>query len=136
MKIYRHGDTYIAPRGSYFDGNVKIDGNFIASPGTQIWGNVVVTGSFELGPHSMVGGSIDAKKIIVGCNVRIKGPLNVLESATICDNADLYSIQAGGDVILRPGVRVGDVNSKETIFIFGKVSSDRLLGRAVKVYKA
>lgn len=39
MKIYRHGDTYIAPRGSFFDGNVKIDGNFIA-PRTRTSGAI------------------------------------------------------------------------------------------------
>ncbi|MFY9195642.1 MAG: polymer-forming cytoskeletal protein [Methanoculleus sp.] len=134
MKIYRHGDTYIAPRGSFFDGNVKIDGNFIAPPDTHIWGNIVVAGCLELGPYSTVGGYVEAKRVIIGHDVRVRGPLNVLETAIICDNADLHSIHAGGNITLRPGVRVGDVNSKETIFVYGKVSSDRLFGRAVKVY--
>jgi cytoskeletal protein CcmA (bactofilin family) len=95
---------------------------------------MVVAGCLELGPYSTVGGSIVARRIVVGHDARIKGPLTVLETATICDNAHLHSIQAGGDIILRPGVRVGDVNSKETIFVYGKVTSDRLFGRAVKVY--
>lgn len=134
MKVYRHGDTYIAPKGSFFDGNVKIDGNFITPPETHIWGNVVVAGRLELGPGSTVGGSVEARSIVVGHDVRIKGTLRIQEAATICDNACLHSIQAGGNITLRPGVRVGDVNSAETIFVYGKVTSERLFGRAVKVY--
>ena len=134
MKVYRHGNTYIAPKGSFFDGNVKIDGNFIAPPETHIWGNIVVAGCLELGPYSTVGGYVEAESIVIGHDARIKGPLRVLETATICDNACLHSIEAGGDIIIRPGVRVGDVNSAETIYVYGKVTSERLFGRAVKVY--
>ncbi len=134
MKVYRHGNTYIAPKGSFFDGNVKIDGNFIAPPETHIWGNMVVAGCLELGPYSTVGGYVEAESIVIGHDARIKGPLRVLETATICDNACLHSVQAGGNIIIRPGVRVGDVNSAETIFVYGKVTSERLFGRAVKVY--
>jgi cytoskeletal protein CcmA (bactofilin family) len=134
MKIYRHGDTYIAPKGSFFDGNVKIDGNFITPPETHIWGNVRVAGRLELGPGSTVGGSVEAASVIIGHDVKIKGALRVLETATVCDNARLHSIHAGGDIILRPGVEVGDVNSLETIYVYGKVKSERLIGRTVKVY--
>ena len=134
MKVYRHGNTYIAPRGSFFDGNVKIDGNFIAPPETHIWGNMVVAGCLELGPYSTVGGYVEAESIVIGHGAKIKGPLWVQKAATICDNACLHSIRAGGDIILRPGVRVGDVNSAETIYVYGKVTSERLFGRAVKVY--
>lgn len=134
MKVYRHGDTYIAPKGSFFDGNVKIDGNFITPPETHVWGNMIVSGRLELGPGSTVGGFIEAGSIVAGHDVRIKGPITVAETATICDNACLHSITAGGNITLRPGVRVGAVNSAETIFIYGKVTSERLFGRAVKVY--
>jgi cytoskeletal protein CcmA (bactofilin family) len=134
MKVYRHGDTYIAPKGSYFDGNVKIDGSFIAPAKTHIWGNIVVAGRLELGPYSTVGGFVEAESIVVGHDVKIKGPIRVRSTATICDNAFLRSVQAGGNITLRPGVRVGDVNSDETIFVYGKVTSERLFGRAVKVY--
>ncbi|WP_342771883.1 polymer-forming cytoskeletal protein [Methanoculleus sp. UBA300] len=134
MKVYRHGDTYIAPKGSFFDGNVKIDGNFITPPETHIWGNLLVSGRLELGPCSTVGGFIEAGNIIVGHDAKIKGPLRVKTTVTICDNACLCSIRAGGDITLRPGVSVGDVNSDETIFVYGKVASERLFGRAVKVY--
>jgi cytoskeletal protein CcmA (bactofilin family) len=134
MKVYRHGDTYIAPKGSFFDGNVKIDGNFITPAETHVWGNMVVSGRLELGPGSTVGGFIEADSIVIGHDARIKGPIRVLETATICDNACLHSIKAGGNITLRPGVRVGAVNSDETIFVYGKVTSEQLFGRAVKVY--
>ncbi|MCK8519330.1 polymer-forming cytoskeletal protein [Methanoculleus sp. 7T] len=113
---------------------MKIDGNFIAPSETHIWGNIIVGGRLELGPYSTVGGYVEAESIVVGRNVKIKGPLRVLETATICDNACLHSIRAGGNITLRPGVKVGDVNSEETIFVYGKVASERLFGRAVKVY--
>ncbi|NLA38870.1 MAG: polymer-forming cytoskeletal protein [Methanomicrobiales archaeon] len=134
MKIYRHGDTYIAPKGSFFDGNVKINGNFIVPGETHIWGNVIVAGCFELGAYSTIGGYVEAEKIIIGHDARIKGPLTVLKTATVCDNAYLHSIRAGGDITLRPGVKVGDVSSEETIYVYGKIASERLFGRAVKVY--
>ena len=134
MKVYRNGDTDIAPKGSFFDGNVKIDGNFITPAETHVWGNMVVSGRLELGPGSTVGGFIEADSIVIGHDARIKGPIRVLETATICDNACLHSVKAGGNVTLRPGVRVGAVNSDETIFVYGKVTSEQLFGRAVKVY--
>ncbi len=134
MKIYRHGDTYIAPKGSFFDGNVKIDGNFITPPETHIWGNLIVAGRLELGPFSTVGGTVETRSAIIGHDVRIKGPLVVQGNATVCDNAHLHSIRAGGDVILRPGIVVGDVTTSKTIFVYGKIASEHLVGRSVKVY--
>jgi cytoskeletal protein CcmA (bactofilin family) len=134
MKIYRHGDTYIAPKGSFFDGNVKIDGNFIAPPETHIWGDLIVEGSLELGPLSTVGGKIASKSVVVGHDAKVKGAVVVEENATVCDNARLHSIKAGGDITLRPGVVVGDVQSSETIYVYGKIKSESLVGRAVKVY--
>ncbi|WP_242405180.1 polymer-forming cytoskeletal protein [Methanoculleus bourgensis] len=113
---------------------MKIEGNFITPPDTHIWGNIIVAGCLELGPYSTVGGYVQAGRVVIGHDARIKGPITVLETATVCDNAHLHSIQAGGNITLRPGVRVGDVNSAETIFVYGKVASDRLFGRAVKVY--
>ncbi|RXE55140.1 cell shape determination protein CcmA [Methanoculleus taiwanensis] len=134
MKIYRHGDTYIAPKGSFFDGNVRIDGNFIVPPETHFWGNLIVTGSLELGPLSTVGGRVESKRVVIGHDTKIKGAVVVAEDATVCDNARLSAIRAGGNIILRPGIVVGDVSSDETIYVYGKIASERLVGRAVKVY--
>ena len=112
---------------------MKIDGNFIVPPETHIWGNVVVAGRFA---RPVLNGRWFNQSREYRCRPRCqnKGPVCVEKTATICDNARLHSIQAGGNIILRPGVNVGDVNSGETIFVFGKVGSVRLFGRAVKVY--
>jgi cytoskeletal protein CcmA (bactofilin family) len=133
MKLYRHGETFIAPRGSFFDGNVKIDGNLILPPDTHVWGRLVVAGRLELGALSTVGGNVTSQNAIIGSRTKIKGPLVALENVTVCDRARVHSIEAGGDIVLRPGVRVGSVKSDETIYIYGKIKSGRLIGRNVKV---
>jgi predicted acyltransferase (DUF342 family) len=133
MKVYRNGETYIAPKGAFFDGNVKIDGNFIVPAETHIWGRLVVNGQLELGPYSTVGDDIQCSRAVIGKGARIKGTLEALEDVTICDDVRLRAVRAGGNIILRPGVKVGDVHSDETIFVFGKIKSGRLTGRNVKV---
>ncbi|MDH7592891.1 MAG: polymer-forming cytoskeletal protein [Methanomicrobiales archaeon] len=133
MKVFRQGDTYIAPKGAFFDGNVKLDGHFIAPPDTHVWGKLVIGGRLELGPRSSVGGEVLAQSAIIGHGARIKGPLIVLENATVCDDATIHSIQAGGNVVIRPGVKVGDVTCDETITVYGKIKSGKLVGRNVKI---
>jgi cytoskeletal protein CcmA (bactofilin family) len=134
MKVYQWGDTYIAPRGSFFDGHVRIDGNLITPADTHFWGRLVVAGRLELGPGSSVGGRVIAQSAVIGPRAKVKGPLITLENVTVCDNACIQSIQAGGYVLLRPGVVVGDVKSDETIVVVGKIQSGKLLGRNVKVF--
>lgn len=134
MKIFQWGDTYIAPRGSFFDGHVRIDGSLITPADTHFWGRLVVAGRLELGPKSSVGGQVIAQSAIIGPWAKVKGPLITLEGVTVCDHACIQSIQAGGHVLLRPGVTVGDVKSDETIVVVGKVQSGKLLGRNVKVF--
>ncbi|KQC03911.1 MAG: cell shape determination protein CcmA [Methanoculleus sp. SDB] len=133
MKVYQRGDTYIAPKGSFFDGNVKIEGNFIVAPETHIWGRLEVSGSLELGPYSTVGDTVLCSSAVIGKGVKIKGALEVLEDVTVCDDARIRTLRAGGNVILRPGVMIGAVHSDETIFVYGKVKSGTLTGRNVKV---
>jgi len=135
MKIYRDGDTFIAPKGSYFEGNVKINGNFIVPPGTHFWGHLAVDGDLELGPRSSVKQRVTCRNAVIGPNTKIGGPVNVEGDITVCDNALVSLINAGGDVILRPGVETGDVMSKGTIYIFGKIKSGKLLGSQVKVLR-
>jgi cytoskeletal protein CcmA (bactofilin family) len=133
MKVYRHGNAFIAPKGSFFDGHVRIDGDFIVSAETHFWGKLDVDGTLELGPGSTVGGAVSCNNAVIGKGCRIKGPLIVLENATICDDVILHSVRANGNIVLRPGVKVGDVYSDETIFVYGKISSGTLTGRNVKV---
>ncbi|MDO9538739.1 MAG: polymer-forming cytoskeletal protein [Methanocalculus sp.] len=133
MRIYKKNTTYLAEPGSFFEGNVQIHGNFIVPQRTHFWGRLVVNGTLELGPESSIEGDVICKSAIIGRESQIKGPLRVDENATICDRAHLHSIEAGGDIILRPGVTVGDVRSDSTVLIFGKINSGTLVGRNVKI---
>jgi NDP-sugar pyrophosphorylase family protein len=99
-----------------------------------VWGRLEIAGKLELGARSTVGGQIIAQSAIIGSKVLVKGPLIVLENVVVCDNSSIQSIQAGGNVLLRPGVEIGDVNSDETIIVYGKIKSGKLTGRNVKVF--
>lgn len=133
MKVYQRGDTYIAPKGSYFDGNVHIPGDFIVPPKTHVWGRLDVDGCLELGPLSTVGSDVTCRSGVIGRGVKIKGALAAGGDVTISDGVSLGSVTAGGDIILRPGVTVGEVRSDATIYVYGKIESTRLFGRNVKV---
>ncbi|MDD1674142.1 MAG: polymer-forming cytoskeletal protein [Methanomicrobiales archaeon] len=136
MKVIRRGDTYIAPEGAVFDGNVKIDGNFVLPRDSHVWGRLIVAGKLEIGPLSTVGGDVLAQQAIIGRAVQIKGTLSTLENVTVCDRAKIGRIDAGGSVILRPGVHVGDVKSEAVIYVYGKIKSGMLTGRNVKIIAA
>jgi predicted acyltransferase (DUF342 family) len=136
MRVVRRGSTYIAPDGAVFDGNVKIDGNFILPRNSHVWGRLVVGGKLEIGPLSTVGRDVCAQKAIIGHAVQIKGLLSTVEDITVCDRARIGRIEAGGNVILRPGVVVGDVRSEAVIYVFGRIHSGTLTGRNVKVIAA
>ena len=133
-KVIQRGETFFAPKGAYFDGNVKIDGNFVVPAHTHFWGRLNVSGRLELGPRSSVALGITCGSAIIGSQVRVKGPIISTGNVTILDNAVVHSIQADGKVILRQGVRVGDVISKDTLIIRGKIKSGKLVGKNVKVF--
>jgi hypothetical protein len=63
----------------------------------------------------------------------VKGDLAAEGTVFVCDRAVLRSIRAGGDVVLRPGIVVGDVVTPGVITVIGKVLSDRLEGSKVVV---
>jgi predicted acyltransferase (DUF342 family) len=132
-KVFQKGDTFFAEKGGYFEGNVKINGNFVVPPHTHFWGTLHVTGSLELGPRSSVALDVSCWNAIIGSQSRIKGPLVAHGDVTILDHAIVHSVMAGGKVILRPGVKVGDVTSSDTIFVHGKIKSGKLVGKNLKV---
>jgi len=131
--IIQKGDTFFAQKGAYFDGNVKIEGNFVVPARTHFWGRLTVTGTLELGPRSSVALDINCWSAIIGSQSRIKGRLVTHGDVTLLDHAIVHSVQAGGKVILRPGVIVGDVTSNDTIIIHGKIKSGKLMGKNMKV---
>jgi cytoskeletal protein CcmA (bactofilin family) len=133
VKVIRKGETFYAEKGGYFEGNVRIDGNFIVPARTHFWGRLNVTGNLELGPRSSVALDIICGNAIIGSQCRIKGPIQATGDVTILDHAAVHSIQAGGKVILRTGVTVGDVTSSDTIVVHGRIKSGKLIGKNMKV---
>jgi cytoskeletal protein CcmA (bactofilin family) len=131
--VIRQGDTFFAKKGAYFDGNVRIDGNFVVPASTHFWGKLDVTGRLELGPRSSIAMGLTCGSAIIGSNVRVKGPIVAAGDVTILDNAVVHSVQAGGKVTLRTGVRIGDVTAEDALVIHGKIKSGKLIGKTVKV---
>ncbi|MCK9580977.1 MAG: polymer-forming cytoskeletal protein [Methanoregula sp.] len=131
--VLQKGSTFFAEKGSYFEGNVKIDGDFIVPARTHFWGKLHVTGDLELGPRSSVALDITSRNVIIGSQSRVKGPILATGDVTVLDHAIVHTIQAGGKVILRTGVSVGDVNSGDTIVVHGRIKSGNLVGKNMKV---
>lgn len=131
--VLQKGNTFFAQKGSYFEGNVKIDGDFIVPARTHFWGRLTVTGSLELGPRSSVALDISCWNAVIGSQCRVKGPIVAHGDVTILDNSVVRSIEAGGKVILRTGVTVGDVKSGDVIIVHGKIKSGNLIGKSMKV---
>jgi len=131
--LIQKGNTYFAQKGSYFEGNVKVDGDFVVPPRTHFWGRLTVTGTLELGPRSSVALEISCHNAVIGSQCRVKGPISAKGEVTILDHASIHSVQAGGKVIIRPGVIVGDVTSQDAIIIHGKIKSGNLIGKSMKV---
>ena len=131
--ILQRGNIFFAQKGSYFEGNVKIDGDFIVPARTHFWGRLTVAGTLELGPRSSVALDISCGDAVIGSQCRVKGPIIARGDVTILDHAVVHSIDAGGKVILRPGIVVGDVRSGEAIIVHGKIKSGNLVGKSMKV---
>lgn len=136
MKIYRWNDTFIVPRGAYFEGHVHIDGDLLVPRNTHFWGRLVVEGDLALGPCSTVGSGVWCGNALIGDHARIRGPLVAVGDVLVCDGAAIGMIRAARDVRLRPGVRVGDVVSGRSITVEGKAETGKLSGRLVKVVGA
>jgi predicted acyltransferase (DUF342 family) len=131
--LFQKDNTFFAQKGAYFEGNVKIDGDFVVPAHTHFWGRLTVTGTLELGPRSSVALDISCWNAIIGSQCRIKGPIVAHGDVTILDHAAVHSIKAGGKVILRTGVHVGDVTSEDSIIVHGKIKSGKLTGKNMKV---
>lgn len=131
--VIQKGNAFYARKGSYFEGNVKIDGDFIVPPRTHFWGRLNVSGSLELGPRSSVALDLICWNAIIGSQCRIKGPITAKGDVTILDHSVVHTVEAGGNVILRTGVTVGDVRSGGAIVVHGKIKSGNLVGKSMKV---
>ena len=112
---------------------VLFDGDFVVPAHTHFWGRLTVSGTLELGPRSSVALDISCWNAIIGSQSRIKGPIVAHGDVTILDHASVHSVRAGGKVILRTGIIVGDVTSADTIIVHGKIKSGNLIGKSMKV---
>jgi predicted acyltransferase (DUF342 family) len=112
---------------------VRIEGNLVTPFGTHFWNHLVVSGDLELGPCSTVAGHVSCRNALIGGRAIVKGDLTAEGTVFACDRAVIRSIRAGGDVVLRPGIIVGEVVTPGTITVIGKVHSDRLEGWKVVV---
>lgn len=128
------GGVYLAERGAIFDGNLRLPGSLILPHDCHVWGDLVVNGRLDLGPHSTVGGRIACERAFVGHHAVLRGGLSSTGDVTVADGAHVASIEAGGTVLLRPGITVGDVRTTGLILIHGRITSGLLLGRQVKVF--
>ncbi|HEX3001833.1 MAG TPA: polymer-forming cytoskeletal protein [Methanoregula sp.] len=108
-------------------------GTSLCPPRTHFWGRLSVTGTLELGPRSSVALDISCGSAVIGSQCRIKGPIVAKGDVVILDNAVVHTVEAGGRVILRPGISVGDVTSQDAIIIHGKIKSGNLIGKSMKV---
>jgi cytoskeletal protein CcmA (bactofilin family) len=131
--LIQKGNTYFAQKGAYFEGNVKIDGDFVVPAHTHFWGRLDVTGSLELGPRSSVALGIRCRDAVIGSQCRVKGPIIAEGDVTVLDHAIVHSVNARGRVILRTGISVGDVTSQDAILVHGKIRSGNLIGKSMKV---
>ncbi|MFA5331380.1 MAG: polymer-forming cytoskeletal protein [Methanoregula sp.] len=131
--VIQKGNTFYAPRGAYYEGNVRIDGDFIVPPRTHFWGRLVVTGCLELGLKSSVALDVECGSAIIGSHCLLKGPLVSAGDVLLLDHCVVYSVEAKGNVNLRPDVHVGDVTSAGTITVHGKIKSGKLSGKNMKV---
>lgn len=93
----------------------------------------MVTGKLELGMKSSVALDISCGSAVIGSHAKIKGPLNATGDVTLLDHCVVYSVNAGGKVIIRPDVHVGDVTCADAIVIHGKIKSGKLTGKSMKV---
>ena len=134
VTVYKKENEYSAAFGSYFEGHVKIPGNFMVQPRTHFWGRLDVDGRLDLGSQSVIGEDVRCDSCAIGSSAWIKGTLNSVGDVLVCDNAHLQDIVSGGSVTIRSGAQVGDVTARDTITIYGKIKSGKLVGKNVKVY--
>ncbi|MDV0446466.1 hypothetical protein MsAg5_03050 [Methanosarcinaceae archaeon Ag5] len=131
IRFYPSSNTYVIPKGSFFDDSVVIHGNMIAGPGVHFWKNVAVEGNAQLGKGCTVTGTLKAKTAIIGAksNVdKIKTEWNV----SVFQNTTVNSIDCGGHLVIMDGSVVGYANAEKTLEILGKADIKKL-GPVTKV---
>ncbi len=133
MVILVQDSLHMAERGSYFEGSVKIDGDFLVPPRTEFWKDVDVAGSLYLCPESHIKGNVSCSGGVICRGCVIEGDLVVNGGElTLCDGATIKRVLSSGDVFIRPGVTAAEVRG-ENILVLGKIQCGKLMGKNTRV---
>jgi len=133
MVVFVQGTKYMAPRGSFFQGSVKVDGDLLLGQRSTIWGNLVVNGNLYLMPQCQINGNVTCNGGIIGHGTVISGTYYVNQGTlTVCDGAKIHTITSTGDIFLRPDVTSEEV-SGINILVLGKVHCGRLMGKNTRI---
>ncbi|WNY25730.1 hypothetical protein [Methanolapillus millepedarum] len=131
IRFYPSSNTYVIPKGAFFDESVIIHGNMIAGPGVHFWKNVAVQGNAQLGKGCTVAGTLKAKTAIVGAKSKVD-KIKTEWNASVFQNATVQSIDCGGHLVIMDGSVVGYANAEKTLEILGKADIKKL-GPVTKV---
>ncbi len=133
MTIFVQDTLHMAERGSYYEGSVKIDGDFLVPPRTEFWKDIVVSGCIYLCPETHVKGNVICKGGIIGRGCVIEGDLTADGGELrICDGAAVHRIISTGDVFLRKDVSASEVRGNN-ILVMGKIQCGKLMGKNTRV---
>ena len=133
MAVLVKGRKYMAERGTFLQGSVKIDGDFLMAHRCTIWGNLVVTGNLYLCPECQINGNVLCTGGVIGRSSAINGTVTATEGPLIvCDGAKIREINCKGDVSLRPEVSSESVTGVN-ILVLGKVHCGKLMGKNTRV---
>lgn len=133
MTIFVQDRLHMAERGSYYEGSVKIDGDFLVPPRTEFWKDIVVSGNIFLCPESHVKGNVTCAGGVICRGCVIDGDL-IAEGGElrICDGAFVHRIISTGDVYLRKDVSASEVRGNN-ILVMGKIQCGKLMGKNTRV---
>ncbi|MEA1984481.1 MAG: polymer-forming cytoskeletal protein [Euryarchaeota archaeon] len=122
--ITYHADTntYIVRKKAYFEDNISIDGNMIVGSGTNFWKGLKVSGTLELGKGSFIRNDLETGSAVIGPRSKIGGNVHASNDLTLLDDVTVTgSAICGGEMIVRPGCRIGFARADKWLELVGKV---------------
>ncbi len=127
IKYHKDSNTYIARKNTFFEDDVKIDGNLMVGAGSNFWKDLYVNGKLELGKGSFVRGNIRAEEALIGARSEINGTIYVAGDLRIFDQAKIgRSAIAGKEMLVRPGCKIAFAKASGTMELVGKVSINEI----------
>ncbi|WNY27813.1 hypothetical protein [Methanolapillus ohkumae] len=132
IRFYPSSNTYVIPKGSFFEDSILIHGNLIAGPGVHFWKNVIVEGNVQLGKGCTLAGNLKAVNVIVGAKSKVGGKITADWNTSVFQNSEIGSIECLGHLVIMNGCVVGYANAEKTMEILGKADIKKI-GRVTKV---